>query len=136
MAGGAHPSPFAALSFPNSKKVPIYCWVDREFSGCCMAKPSLELTLYGNFLHHNQVALTTRLGRLSHITVINLKMELFVYNAVTCPKDLAGMANSVDPDQTAPRSSLIWVCTVCSDVSVLILRTVTVVHVPNNFSLL
>ena len=30
MKGGAHPSPFAALSFPNSKKVPIYCWVDRE----------------------------------------------------------------------------------------------------------
>ena len=28
--GGAHPSPFAALSFPNSKKVPIFCWVDRE----------------------------------------------------------------------------------------------------------
>ena len=30
MKGGAHPSPFAALSFPNSKKVPIYCSVDRE----------------------------------------------------------------------------------------------------------
>ena len=27
MKGGAHPSPFAALSFPNSKKVPIYCWI-------------------------------------------------------------------------------------------------------------
>ena len=26
------------------------------------------------------------------------------------------MANSADPDQTAPRSSLIWVCTVCSDI--------------------
>ena len=30
MQGKAHPSPFAALSFPNSKKVPIYCWVGRE----------------------------------------------------------------------------------------------------------
>ena len=30
MKGGAYLSPFAALSFPNSKKVPIYCWVDRE----------------------------------------------------------------------------------------------------------
>ena len=30
MKGGAHPSPFAAFSFPNSKKVPIYCWVGRE----------------------------------------------------------------------------------------------------------
>ena len=28
MKGGAHPSPSAALAFPNSKKVPIYCWVD------------------------------------------------------------------------------------------------------------
>ena len=31
MKGGAHPSPFAALSFPNSIKVPIYCWVGRLF---------------------------------------------------------------------------------------------------------
>ena len=29
------------------------------------------------------------------------------------PKDADGMANSVDPDQTASRSSLILVCTVC-----------------------
>ena len=28
--GGAHPSPFAALSFPGSKNVPIYCWDDQE----------------------------------------------------------------------------------------------------------
>ena len=32
------------------------------------------------------------------------------------------MENNVDPDQTAPRSSLIWVCFVCSDLSVLIRR--------------
>ena len=36
------------------------------------------------------------------------------------------IANSVDPDQTAPRSSLFWVCTVCSDLSVPILRIFTV----------
>ena len=30
MKSGAYPSPFAGLPFPNSKKVPIYCWVDRE----------------------------------------------------------------------------------------------------------
>ena len=34
--------------------------------------------------------------------------------------DADPLANSVDSDQTAP---LIWVCTVCSDLSVLILRT-------------
>ena len=30
MKGGAHPTPFAALSFPYSKKVPIYSCVDRK----------------------------------------------------------------------------------------------------------
>ena len=39
------------------------------------------------------------------------------------PKDAEGMANSVDPDQ---RSSLIWVYTVCSDLSVRKLRIITV----------
>ena len=39
-----------------------------------------------------------------------------VYNAVMHPKDTDEMANSGDPDQTAPkRSSLIWVSTVCPD---------------------
>ena len=50
------------------------------------------------------------------------------YSAVTRPKDADGMANSVDPDQTAPRSSLIWICTVCSDLSVSILRIFMVMH--------
>ena len=35
-----------------------------------------------------------------------------------CPKDADGMANIVDPDQTAPRSILICVSTVCPDPSV------------------
>ena len=38
------------------------------------------------------------------------------------PKDEEGIANSVDPDQ---RSSLIWVCTVCTDLSVWKLRSIT-----------
>ena len=38
-----------------------------------------------------------------------------------CPKDVDGMTNSVDPDQTAP-----WVCTVCQDLSVRKLRIITV----------
>ena len=41
--------------------------------------------------------------------VITLKFEHTI-------KDADRMANSVDPDQT--RSSLIWVCTVCQDLSV------------------
>ena len=27
---GAHPSSFPSLNFPDSKKVSIYCWVDKE----------------------------------------------------------------------------------------------------------
>ena len=46
------------------------------------------------------------------------------------PKEADGMANSVDPDQTAPfRSSLIWVCTVCLDLSVPIFRILMVILV-------
>ena len=37
---------------------------------------------------------------------------------VFCQKDANGIANSEDPDQTAPRSGLILVCTVCPDLSV------------------
>ena len=47
---------------------------------------------------------------------IDLKMEVWCYIAVMLVKDADRMANSVDPDQTASfRSSLIWVCTVCTD---------------------
>ena len=40
------------------------------------------------------------------------------------PNDAGGMANSVDPDQTAP--CLIWVCTVCPGISVRKLRIIMV----------
>ena len=39
------------------------------------------------------------------------------------PKDVEEMANSVEPDQAA-RSSLIWICTVCPDLSVQKLRNI------------
>ena len=61
MKGGAHPSPPAALSFPTSKKVPIYCWVDREsFPVVVWRSPASNLRPYGDFLHRNRAALTTR----------------------------------------------------------------------------
>ena len=50
----------------------------------------------------------------------------WLYRWVMHPKDADGIANSVDPDQTA-RSSLIWVCTVCPGLSVRKLRNITVV---------
>ena len=44
--------------------------------------------------------------------------------------DANGIANIEDPDQTAPRGersrNLIWVCTVCPDLSVLKLRVIAV----------
>ena len=61
----AEPILLLSLLYPSliRKKVSIYCWVEREFSSRPMAKPSLEITLHGVFLHHNLVALTTRLQR-------------------------------------------------------------------------
>ena len=41
------------------------------------------------------------------------------------PNDADGMANNVDPDHTAP---LIWVCTVCPDLSIRII-TVSYIHI-------
>ena len=64
MKGRANPSPFAALSFPNSKKVPFTAGLI-ELSSRRMAKMSLELMRYSNFLHHSQAALTTQPRRLS-----------------------------------------------------------------------
>ena len=48
-------SPFAALAFPNSKKVSMYCWVDREFCNQFVATGIRSSGL----LHHSQVLLTT-----------------------------------------------------------------------------
>ena len=50
--------------------------------------------------------------------VITLKFEQDgLHRRVMHSKDADGIANSVDPDQTALGSSLIWVCTVCPDLS-------------------
>ena len=50
----------------------------------------------------------------------------WIYYRVMSPKNADGFANSVDLDQTAPLSSLIWVLTVCPDLSVQKLRIITV----------
>ena len=49
---------------------------------------------------------------------------MWLYHRVMSPNGTDGMANSVDPDQTA--RSLIWVCTVCPDISVRKLRIIMV----------
>ena len=48
------------------------------------------------------------------------------------PKDATGMANSVDPDQTAPCwNSQIWFRTVYSDQTVQIFRIITALRIYN-----
>ena len=70
-----------------------------------------------------------KIGDTIMITVIVVKVEWYGFTQPECiQKGGDGIANSVDPDQTAPRSSLFWVCTVCSDLSVPILRTFTVIN--------
>ena len=71
------------------------------------------------------------------ITVIVIKVEQYGFTQPECiQKDGDGITNNVDPDQTAPyiRSSLIWVCTVCSDLSVPILRNFTELASQSQFS--
>ena len=74
MRDGAHPSPFAALFFPVSKKVPIYCWIDTEsFPVVEWRNPVSNSRPSGDFLHHNQAALTTRLQHLSSFPIAQSK---------------------------------------------------------------
>ena len=58
--------PLLLLPYPFliRKKYPFTVGLT-EFFSRRMAKPSLELTRYGDFLHYNRVALTTRPRRLS-----------------------------------------------------------------------
>ena len=51
---------------------------------------------------------------------------MWLYHRVMCPNDADRTANSVDPDQTAPLG-LIWVYTVCPDLSIRKLRKITVI---------
>ena len=45
-------SPLRSLPYHCLIRNSIYCWVDKEFSSCHMAKPSLKLVLYSDFVHH------------------------------------------------------------------------------------
>ena len=56
-------------------------------------------------------------------------LAMWFYHRVACLKDEIGMANRVDPDQTAPSGYLIWVYTACTDMSVLL-------HLSDNLGLL
>ena len=70
MKDGARPSPFAASVFLNSKKVPIYCWMDSEsFPDVGWRSPASNSRPSGDCLHHNQAALSTRLRRLSTLNI-------------------------------------------------------------------
>ena len=51
--GGAHSSPFTAILFPDSKKVPICCWVDKSFQVIGWQNLGAISQTFGKFLHHN-----------------------------------------------------------------------------------
>ena len=80
------------------------CWDDFYWIGLwARTVPSVGNTV--NFLH------------------IRTPKTRWHFLGVMRPKDAEGIANSVDPDHTAPRRILIWVCTVCQVLSVRKLRT-------------
>ena len=67
------PCSISHLSFPYSKKVSIYYWVDRvSFPVVAWRSPASNSRPSGEFLHHNQAALTTRLRRLSRLVDVEL----------------------------------------------------------------
>ena len=70
MKGGHDPSPLAGLSFCGSIKVPIYCWVDREFSICRMAKPLFDLTTFQLHSAQFQVTPITQLWFFSTVKIL------------------------------------------------------------------
>ena len=50
-----HSFPFAALSFPNSNKLSIFCWVDREsFPVAAWRSRASNSRFYGDFLHRSR----------------------------------------------------------------------------------
>ena len=63
MKGRAHVSPFTALSFPNLKKEPMYCWVDRESFPVVEAKSQSH-----NYGSHTVLQIIRGLGIISHIS--------------------------------------------------------------------
>ena len=91
MKGRAHPSPFAALSFPNSKKQPFTAGLTERVFQSPHAKPSLELTLYGDFLHHNRATLTIQPQRISSFVLPTAKQQM---NVLTILKQVEGLEYS------------------------------------------
>ena len=65
LKGGVHAAPFAALSYPNSKQVPIYCWADGETVFQSSDEAQFRTMNSNDFLNHNGGALTTPSRRLS-----------------------------------------------------------------------
>ena len=63
----AEPIPLLSLPYPSliRKRYPFSAGLTERVFSRRMAQPSLELTRYGDFLHHSRAALTTRPRRLS-----------------------------------------------------------------------
>ena len=68
MKGGAHPSPFAALSFPNTKRYPFSAGLTERVFQSPHGAAEPRTHAIRDFLHHSRAALTTRPRRLENVS--------------------------------------------------------------------
>ena len=73
MKGTASPSPFVALSFPDSEKVHIYCWVNRESFQVATGSTWVQIHY---LLNHNCASLSTRPQCLSYTNIILILLNV------------------------------------------------------------
>ena len=75
----------------------VVSYILKENEKCIVKFPKLQW--YLTLLHSERPKLH---GVLAILSAIGLKLNSLVLNAVKCLQDADDMANSVDPDQTAP----------------------------------
>ena len=100
MKSGVHASTFAALSFLNSKKYPVYCWVDK---GSFPVPGWLKSDSNNRPLCQNRIALTTRAGcPCSHIEETYVWRQVFLLRVGCCLRHLAATVRECPPPPPTP----------------------------------
>ena len=113
-------------------------WAHTHFVGFVMLQLTCICFHFGPYVVITNIMYLTTVKILKFRTpkqfaVITLNVwTRWLFLRVMHPKDADGIENSVDPDQ---RSSLIWVCTVCSDLFARKLRNITVFFYSENANL-
>ena len=102
----------------------VYFALELSLHRCISGKMLVFCWIHVEFAHSKKYRKNPKISDIQKIFCNHPKSwTRWLFLRVMHPKDAAEIANSVDPDQTAP---LIWVCTVCSDLSVQKLRNITV----------